>query len=91
MQKAVLLIHQICSIVTPSDVEVTGKCCVLIVNLITQQHVKIEGRSLSFAIQWIIQILKQTGSTNIATLQCLESLIRDNVDKIQEVSLCTFL
>lgn len=84
-QKAVLLIHQFCTIVPASDSKLVEKCCKLIVNLITLQYVNIEGRTLSFAIEWAIQVLKQSDPANVAALKCLESLIRDNVHHLHEV------
>ncbi|RZC35907.1 HEAT repeat-containing protein 6 [Asbolus verrucosus] len=84
--KAVLLVNQCCSLIPPEDLELVLKCCQLITNLITRQSVLIEGRTLTVAVQWCLQALKEQNS-DADILIALDALLRTNTkhDLISEV------
>jgi hypothetical protein len=85
-QIAVLIINQSSSVVPPNDTFLAAKACQLISNLITRQHVKVEGKPLSAAVRWCIQCLKYCGDAAIVDiLLALEALLHGNGSNIHEV------
>ncbi|XP_034231344.1 HEAT repeat-containing protein 6 isoform X2 [Thrips palmi] len=87
VDKAVLIINQCCSLVPPNDTFLVAKGCHLINNLVEKQDVRVEGRTLTVAIQWCIQALKQCPSVaSQDVLAALGVLIRGNGPKVQEHS-----
>lgn len=87
VDKAVLIINQCCSLVPPNDTFLVAKGCHLINNLVEKQDVRVEGRTLTVAIQWCIQALKQCPSVaSPDVLSALGVLIRGNGPKVQEHS-----
>lgn len=87
VDKAVLIIHQCCSLVPHNDTFLVAKGCHLINNLVEKQDVRVEGRTLTVAIQWCIQALKQCSSVaSQDVLAALSVLIRGNGPKVQEHS-----
>ncbi|XP_044253365.1 HEAT repeat-containing protein 6 [Tribolium madens] len=75
--KAVLLVNQCCSLIPPEDEELVLKCCQLITNLITRQKVVIDGRTLTVAVVWCLQALKdQDWIADL--LVALDALLRAN-------------
>ena len=85
-QKAILIINQCCSIVSPNDTFLVAKGCQLISNLINKQHVKVEGKTLTLAVSWCTQSLKHCGDIAVLDiLQALEALLRGNGIYIEEV------
>lgn len=80
------MINQSYSVVSPSDTFLVAKACQLISNLITRQHVKVEGEPLSAAITWCTQCLKYSGDAAILDiLLALEALLRGNASNIHQV------
>ncbi|KAK3910632.1 HEAT repeat-containing protein 6 [Frankliniella fusca] len=87
VDKAVLIINQCCSLVPSNDTFLVAKGCHLINNLVEKQEVRVEGRTLTVAIQWCIQALKQCPSVaSQDVLAALGVLIRGNGAKVQEHS-----
>ncbi|XP_026275692.1 HEAT repeat-containing protein 6 [Frankliniella occidentalis] len=87
VDKAVLIINQCCSLVPSNDTFLVAKGCHLINNLVEKQEVRVEGRTLTVAIQWCIQALKQCPSVaSQDVLAALGVLIRGNGSKVQEHS-----
>jgi hypothetical protein len=85
-QKAVLIINHSSSVVPRNDTFLVAKACQLISNLITRQHVKVEGKPLSAAVRWCLQCLKYCGDAAILDiLLALETLLRGNGSNIHEV------
>ncbi|KAF5291427.1 hypothetical protein FQR65_LT01738 [Abscondita terminalis] len=73
--KAVLLIHQCCSITPPDDSTLVSKACTLMLNLLVHQRVDIEGQTLSLVTQWCLQCLKHSNpSAYIQILSVLKTL-----------------
>ncbi|KAF5270704.1 hypothetical protein FQA39_LY01442 [Lamprigera yunnana] len=74
--KAVLLIHQCCTIVPPDDPELVTKSCTLFTNLLVHQQVELEGQTLSLLMQWCVQGIKCADtSVTIAILTVLKVLL----------------
>lgn len=74
-----------------NDTFLVAKSCQLILNLVSRQHVKLEGKSLPLAIIWCTQSLKYCG--DIATLDilaALECLLRGNGSNVGEVCCILF-
>ncbi|KAJ9596933.1 hypothetical protein L9F63_012058 [Diploptera punctata] len=83
--RAVLVINQCCSIVPPNDTFLVAKGCQLISNLISKQHVKVEGKTLSLAVGWCVQSLKHCADVAILDiLYALEALLRGNGIYVEE-------
>ncbi|KRT79059.1 HEAT domain-containing protein [Oryctes borbonicus] len=82
--KAVLLINQCCTLISPDDSTLVSKCCQLITNLVTHQHLQLEGKILKGTIEWCIQALKQGDTTaKIDVLVAIDSLLRINASNTQ--------
>jgi hypothetical protein len=72
--------------VPSNDTFLVAKGCQLISNLVTRQHVKVEGKTLSIAIGWCTQSLKYCGDIAILDiLEALEALLRGNGSNVEEV------
>ncbi|XP_039292105.1 HEAT repeat-containing protein 6 [Nilaparvata lugens] len=85
--KAVLLIHQCCKLVSPSDTFLVAKCSHLIMNLVTKLSVKIEGKSLCIVVNWCCQALKLSADVAlIDVLQALHAVIESKPSSIEEVT-----
>ncbi|KAK4874117.1 hypothetical protein RN001_013477 [Aquatica leii] len=69
--KAVLIIHQCCTIIPPDDFHLVHKACQLIISLLTHQHIEIEGQTLSLLTQWCLQALKQADVTTFIKILCV--------------------
>lgn len=55
-------------------------------NLINNQHINVEGRTLTIAIQWCLKGLEVSDSeVHVDILQALEALLRNNTNNIQMV------
>lgn len=90
LQDALLIINRCTSIVPSTDTFLVAKGCQLISNLITKQHVKVEGKTLSIAIRWCSQSLKYCGDVAILDiLLALQALLRRNGSNVEEV--CCFI
>ncbi|KAF2895184.1 hypothetical protein ILUMI_10984 [Ignelater luminosus] len=77
--KAVLLVHQCCTVIPQDDSQLVSKCCQLIINLINRQHVQIEGQTLTLAVQWCLQVVKLAhGMVTVEILWALDALLRSN-------------
>lgn len=77
--KAVLLVHQCCTLIPSDDFRLVSKCCRLITNLINRQHVQIEGQTLMIAVQWCLQSAKQVqDSATVEVLVALDALLRSS-------------
>ncbi|GJQ86916.1 hypothetical protein Trydic_g11786 [Trypoxylus dichotomus] len=82
--KAILLINQCCTLINPDDSILVSKCCQLITNLITHQHLQLEGKILTGTVEWCIQALKQGDTTVIVdVLIATDSLLRINASNTQ--------
>lgn len=78
-QKAVLLVHQCCTVIPQDDSRLVSKCCQLITNLINRQHIQIEGQTLTLAVQWCLQAIKLAhGIVTVEILYALDALVRSN-------------
>lgn len=55
------------------------------------QKITLEGKTLTFALEWAIQALHHSECSKIHILKCIEALIRDNVGNIQEVLIFLYL
>ncbi|KAK5641733.1 hypothetical protein RI129_010280 [Pyrocoelia pectoralis] len=76
--KAVLLIHQCCTIIPHDELHLVHKCCRLITNLVIHQHVEIEGQTLSLVTHWCLLGIKHAPSTNTEILTVLKALLTCN-------------
>jgi hypothetical protein len=86
LQEAVLIINRCSSIVPSKDTFLVAKGCQLISNLITKQHVKVEGKTLSIAIRWCTQSLKYCGDAAILDiLLALKALLHRNGSNVEGV------
>lgn len=76
-QKGVLLINQCCTLIQPDDDILVSKCCRLITNLVTHQHLQLEGRTLKITIDWCMKALKQVDKPiMLEILITIEALLR---------------
>lgn len=74
-----------------NDTFLVAKGCQLISNLVSRQHVPLEGKSLSTAIAWCTQSLKHCGDIAILDiLAAIESLLRGNGSNVGEVCCMMF-
>lgn len=81
--KAVLLVNQCCTLVSPEDSLLVSKSCQLITNLINRHRIKIEGKTLNLAIQWCFKAFKEADkAVTIDVLITLDALIRSNTNII---------
>ncbi|XP_075220789.1 HEAT repeat-containing protein 6 [Lycorma delicatula] len=85
--RAVLLIHQCCTLVSPSDTFLVAKCCHLIMNLVSKLGVQINGKSLVVVVNWCCQSLKSSADVALLdVLQALHAVINSQVSSIEEVT-----
>jgi len=77
--------------VPSNDTFLVAKGCQLISNLVSRQHVTLEGKSLSTAIAWCMESLEQCSEIAILDiLAAIESLLRGNGSKVGEVCCMMF-
>ncbi|CAH2014448.1 unnamed protein product [Acanthoscelides obtectus] len=80
--EAVLLVNQCCSFIPTDDSILVQKYSQLLWNLIRQQNLSVEGKTLTLTVQWCLNGL-QIKDKNIilVVLQALDALLRSNVNK----------
>lgn len=81
-----LLINQCCSLITLDNPVLIRKCSKIIKHLINSQHINVEGRTLTIAIQWCLKAFKaNTGDVLIDILQALDALLRKKIHNVNMV------
>lgn len=80
-----LLVNQCCTLILTDNEDLVIKCCKLISNLINRQHVEIEGKTFSVALQWCLQALRTVDNV-FDVMVTIESLLRTNSQHSRTVS-----
>nr|CAH7726599.1 unnamed protein product [Callosobruchus chinensis] len=96
--EAVLLVNQCCSFIPTDDAILVQKYSQLLWNLVRQQNLLVEGKTLTLAIQWCLSgLYTKDKNVIIDVLQALDAILRSNINK-QDIpvghvvrELCKFL